>query len=72
VLLPVLLPVPLIVKVTDADPGRGRALLAVTVLGPGVDPRMRTVLDVAAKFDPLVGLGVEEKLSPGALLVQLT
>jgi len=34
---------------------------------------MRTVLDVAALgSSPIVWLGVEEKLSPGALLVQLT
>jgi hypothetical protein len=49
------------------------ALVAVTVLGPGVDPRMRTVLAVAAVVDgPTVWLTGGEKLSPGALLVQLT
>ena len=65
-------PLPFIVNVTDLAPGSGSALDAVTVLKPRADPRVRVVLDVAALFGPLVGLGWGEKLSPDALLVQLT
>jgi hypothetical protein len=65
-------PLPFIVNVTDLAPGSGSALDAVTVLTPRADPRVRVVLDVAALFGPLVGLGCGEKLSPDALLVQLT
>jgi hypothetical protein len=62
---------PFTVNVTDVTPS-GNAVVAVTVLAPGVDPRVRTVLDVAAAVVPVVGLGCGEKLSPGTLLVQLT
>jgi len=62
---------PFTVNVTDVTPS-GNAVVAVTVLAPGVDPRVRTVLDAAAAVVPVVGLGCGEKLSPGTLLVQLT
>ena len=65
-------PLPLIVKVTDLEPGSDSPLVAVTVLAPRADPRVTTVLDVAAVFGPFVRLVFGEKLSPGALLVQVT
>jgi len=63
---------PFTVNVTERPPGSATALVAVTVLGPGVEPRMRTVLAVAAAGVPVVRLACGEKLSPGALLAQNT
>jgi len=60
------------VNVTELEPGSDSPLVAVTVLAPRADPRVRIVLDVAALLDPLVRLTCGEKLSPGALLVQVT
>jgi len=67
-IVPVITCPPFIVKVTDAD----GPLVAVTVLGPGVDPKVSTVLAVPVGNDPIVTLMGGAKVSPVALLVQTT
>jgi len=65
-----LAPASFTVKVTEGEPGS--PLVAVTVLEPGVDPRVSTVLAVPVGNVPTVLLSGGEKVSPLALLVQAT
>ena len=58
------------VKVAEGEPGS--PLVAVTVLAPGVDPRVSTVLAVPVGKTPTVELRGGAKVSPVALLVQAT
>jgi hypothetical protein len=63
--------VPVIVKVT-LDPKS--TLVAVTLLAPGVDPRVRSVFLLASAIFSCAGPGLTcgVKVSPGALLVHVT